>query len=186
MQRTVSKSYITNFVRTILIILAAGSLVTATILYLLHHRSQGASYAESYWVIGELNRSIVHSASLLLLSTLLTSIAGIAIIAILYSHRVAGAVLRLGMRTKKITAGDMSESVKLRSSDALHSLADEFNALSARYRGTLLQVDAKARELSAALDDVEKRPAADADRTSAALITEKIREIRNLLSQVKV
>lgn len=92
----------------------------------------------------------------------------------------------LGMHTRRIAEGDLAKTVRLRNTDVVHVLADDFNDLSGRYRGLLAELEIKTRELAAIMDNLEKDPPADGDPGSSERLSERIEEIRALLNQIKL
>jgi methyl-accepting chemotaxis protein len=183
--QTVPKSFLSGFVFKSALIFAGGALLTAAVFYLAL-REQGASYADSYRLLADLDRVLVNKSLMLFSFTLLLSIAGIIILAIVYSHRVAGALHKLGMHTRRIASGDLAAAVRLRRTDVVHELADDFNDLSGRYRDVLGRLDSKTRELAAIMEDLEKHPPAAGDAGPTAKISERTDEIRELLRQIKL
>jgi methyl-accepting chemotaxis protein len=183
MNRILSKSFLRSYVVKSTIIFACGAVLTAAVFYGTLPQ-QGASYADSYKLLAELDSVLVSRSLVLFAFTLLLSISGIIFLAIVYSHRVAGALHKLGMHSKKIASGDLAASVRLRSTDVIHELADDFNGLSSRYRDVLLQVDQKMKELRMAMDDLDARESGVGDATTQNAISARIAEIRSLLNQI--
>lgn len=179
MQKILPKSYFNSFVLKSTLLFAGAALLTAAGFYFAS-QERGSSYAESYKLIAELNRVLISKSLVLFSFTLLLSIAGIVIISIAYSHRVAGPLYKLGIHARKISSGDLTTSVKLRTNDVLHVLADDLNNLSGHYRELLREVEGKTRELAARMDAQGKQaPSADE-------ISERIDEIRKLLNQIRL
>jgi methyl-accepting chemotaxis protein len=186
MNKTISKSFLHGFVLKSTLIFACGAVLTAAVFHL-SLREPGASYADSYKFLAELDSVLVSRSLVLFFFTLLLSIAGIIILAIVYSHRVAGALHKLGMHSKRIASGDLAASVRLRSTDVIHDLADDFNGISGRYRQLLVQLEMKTRELGAVMDDQEKQgKGKGAAGGLPDKISESIDEIRTLLNQIKL
>jgi methyl-accepting chemotaxis protein len=113
-------------------------------------------------------------------------LAGVVVISIAYSHRVAGPLHKLGMHARKIASGDLTKQVRLRSNDVVHELADDINSLSNRYRGLLARLDMKTRELSAVLDDSGKQASQRDGDALTGEIAERIEEIRSLVNQIRL
>ncbi len=186
MQRALPESYVKNVVRTILVLLAGVAILIACGFYLAFQKHGGTTYAESYKLLAELNEGLVTRVLMVFAFTLLVSAVGAIIISVIYSHRVAGPIYKLGLITKKIAEGDLAGTVRLRTHDVLHDLADEFNNLSGRYRGVLVQLETKTRELAAILDDLEKQPPLSENKAATGKIFKRIDEIRALLNQIKI
>jgi methyl-accepting chemotaxis protein len=185
MHRTLPKSFLHGFVFKSALIFAGGAFLTAAI-FLLVLNEHGATYADSYKLLAGLNDVLVSRSLKLFSFTLLLSLSGIIILAIVYSHRVAGALHKLGMHSQKITSGDLAATVRLRNSDVIHELADDFNDLSGYYRGILIQLEIKTRELGAMVDDLEKQPQTEGNTGPSGKISKKTDEIRELLKQIKL
>jgi methyl-accepting chemotaxis protein len=182
--QAVPKSYLNSFVIRSTLIFACVALLTATALYLAP-RDQGLSYADNFRIIAELDRALVSKSLTLSSFALALILALIVFISIAYSHRVAGPLYKLGMHTRKIASGDLSESVRLRSNDVIHELAADLNTLSGSYRDLLAQVRTKTRELAAIMDNAEKQSPREGP-TPTDEIAERIDEIREILNRIKV
>ena len=182
--QAVPKSYLNSFVIRSTLIFACGALLTATALYLTP-REQGLSYGDNFRIIAELDRVLVAKSLVLSSFALLLILAVIVIISIAYSHRVAGPLHKLGMHTRKIASGDLSEQVRLRSTDVIQELAADLNDLSGRYRDVLTQARIKTRELSTIMDNAEKE-GRNAGTVPTDEIAERIDEIRELLNRIKL
>jgi len=179
MQRMLPKSYFNSFVLKSTLLFVGAALLTAAGFYFFS-QERGSSYAESYKLMAELNRVLVSKSLVLFSFTLLLSIAGIIIISIIYSHRVAGPLHKLGLHARKISSGDLAAVAHLRTHDVLHLLADDLNELSGHYRNLLLQVETKNRELAALMDNAGKQAPA------AGEISERVDEIRKLIDQIRL
>jgi methyl-accepting chemotaxis protein len=181
----VPKSYLNSFVVRISLLFSCVALLTVAGIYLAP-QSQGVSYADSFKLITELDRVLVSKSLTLFAFILLLILCGIIIISIAYSHRVAGPLHKLGMHSRKIAAGDLSESVRLRSNDVLHVLAADINSLSGHYRDRLAQLQIKSKELATALGKAEKQAPPQDPAGPIDEISERIDEIRELLNQIKL
>jgi len=132
MQKTLPKFYLLSFVLKSTFIFFAGGALSTAALFLVFRGEPGLSYADGYKLLAELNRVLVNRSLVLFSFTLLLSVTGIIVLGIVYSHRVAGALHMLGMHTRRIAEGDLSKTVRLRSTDVVHVLAEDFNDLSGR------------------------------------------------------
>jgi methyl-accepting chemotaxis protein len=183
MNRIVPKSFLLSFVRVSAMLLAGGALLTAIGLYLAFPE-RGSSYADTYTLLASLNRDLAIGSVIMFFVILLLSLAGIILLAIAYSHRVAGPLHRLGIQTRRIASGDLADKVKLRDSDVVHVLADDLNSLSGRYHGLVLLLDQKTRELSDIMDGPGQPASGDAAVTGN--IADKTGEIAELLNQIRL
>lgn len=184
MNSMLPRSFLQSFVLKSTLLFAGGALLTVALFSLALHE-QGMTYAESYKLLAEADRVLVSRSVMVFCFTLLLSIAGIVVLAIVYSHRVAGALHMLGMHTQRVASGDLAKAVKLRSTDVIHELAGDFNNLSSYYRGLLAQLEIKTRELAAIMDDPEMQTPRDGDARLSAEISGRTEEIKALLDQIK-
>jgi methyl-accepting chemotaxis protein len=183
--QTVPKSYLSGFVRASTLIFAAGALLTAAGFYFAPEERL-VSYADSFKLIAELNRVLVTKSLILFSFTLLLMVAGVVVISVAYSHRVAGPLFKLGMHTRKIASGDLAEEVRLRKGDVIHALAGDMNSLSSHYRGLLAQLEIKTRELAAVVDKPGRHAPPRNDADPSGEISERIDEIKELLNQIRL
>ena len=185
MQKTLPKFFLLSFVLKSTLLFAGAALATAALL-LLFAGDPGSSYTDSYKLLAELDRVLVNRSLLLFSFTLLLSLTGTIILGVVYSHRVAGALHMLGMHTRRIASGDLAKTVRLRNTDVVHVLADDFNDLSAHYRDLLARLEVKTRELAITLDNLEQHSPADGDQRPCEGLQERIEEIKALLEQTKL
>jgi methyl-accepting chemotaxis protein len=185
MSKTLPRSFFRGFVLKSTLLFAGGALLTVA-LFSFAFPDQGTSYAESYKLLAEADRVLVDRSLMVFCFTLLLSIAGIVVLAIVYSHRVAGALHMLGMHTRRVASGDLAKTVKLRSTDVIHDLADDFNNISGHYRGLLALLEIKTRELAVIIDHPEQRAHRAGNTGLSTEISERTLEIKALLDQIKL
>jgi len=122
--------------------------------FLIVTTERGASYAESYRLLSLLHHELVWRAAIIYASSLFFIALGISVISLLYSHRVAGPLYKLGVIARTVATGDLSAQAKLRRSDAIHVLADGMNDFIATYRNRIVLMD----ELNTTLQKTFKDP----------------------------
>lgn len=184
-EHSVLRKFLHGFVLKSALLFAGAATLAAAVLLLALHK-QGTSYADSYRMLAELNSVLISRLLLLFLFTLLLSIAGVIVLGIVYSHRVAGALHKLGMHTRRIASGDLAAAVRLRRTDVIHVLADDMNGLSGRYRDALADLEKRTRALAVLVDDLENKTMAEEQRAARGEITKRIDEVRDLLDQIKL
>jgi methyl-accepting chemotaxis protein len=185
---TITRSFSYKLVLKSALIILLGAVITAPIIYFSLNRKPGLSYAESYNVFAGLRQELLHKSLLIYASTSLLIIVGIAFIALVYSHRVAGPIHRLGMAARKIAAGDVTECVKLREDDVIHPLADDLNNLASAYGDILDMLDLQVTELRKRISALpESKEVFSAEvRHAISSISEKTDEIKDTLSVIKL
>jgi amino acid transporter len=115
--QTVPRSYLNSFVVKITLLFSCIALLTVIGLSLAP-RQRGASYADSFRLIAELDRVLVTKSLVLFSFILLLILCGIIIISIAYSHRVAG----LGMHSQNENGNITILSEKVSGKDLLLQL----------------------------------------------------------------
>jgi len=180
--QTIPKSYLNGFVVKSTLVFATGAFLTTAALSLAPPE-RVLSYADSFRLISELNRELIAKSLTIFFLTFLFMLIGIIILSLMYSHRVAGAVHKLGMHLRDIASGDLSRTVRLRNSDVIHELAADLNDFSSLHSGLLTRIKLRTRELETALKIANhiNIPRREAVRD----IAERIDEIRILLNQIK-
>ena len=173
----IDKSHLRLMVLKCALIFMAGLAGTAAIFWLMMHRQIGPTYGEGFRMLAELNRDILYKSLAIYGSTVLVTMVCIALITLLYSHRVAGPVYRLRQFAGCIGRGDVSGRVTLRQSDVVHQLAMEMNAMNATFRQTVTDVmkeldalEKEARSLEMTTDKADWRTIRDAAGKISALI----------------
>ncbi|OGP13162.1 MAG: hypothetical protein A2052_00405 [Deltaproteobacteria bacterium GWA2_54_12] len=159
-----------------LLTLLGGAAVVA-LLYFSLSRSLGDSYGSAIYTIHELKIRVLplifaSSYSILILG-LVT--AAIAVISVLFSHRIAGPLYRLEKSLEAIASGDLTVATRFRGMDQLSALADELNTMVRSLNHTSRSVMDSAEELRAAegalqtLLDMDAPPEAELKNAIAAL-----------------
>lgn len=189
MFETVSRSYSYRLILRSAIVLLSGAIVTALAVFFALNRNAGLTYAQSYNVMAALRHELLHKSLVIYASTSFFIMVGIALISLVYSHRVAGPLHRLGQAARRIASGDLSEPVKLRHNDVIHPLADDLNDLISSYSGILNTLELHVAELKEQISELpESEEALTAGKVSGAIImvSEKTDEIRDTLSVIKL
>jgi methyl-accepting chemotaxis protein len=174
-------------VKSTLIILI-GALLTSSIVYLSLRRDLGSSYAETYAIMADLRKELFAQSVLIYAIASLFIILGISIISVVYSHRVAGPLYRLGRFVDNIASKDLKGKVKLREHDEIHVVADDLNDIVQTYQVTLVGMEIKLRELresAPALSDATVSLTEEELREATAKASDKIHDIQEILSVIK-
>lgn len=165
------------------------ALVTALFLFLFLKRTPGLSYSDSYGVISALRQELLHKSILIYGVTALLITFGIAAISLVYSHRVAGPLYRLGVEARDIASGDLSKSVRFRKNDAIHEVADDMNGMRESYKNLLSSLESGIEELkdavSAMPDSAEGMSGKEAAEKIKKIL-EKADEINEIIFRVKL
>ncbi len=175
---------------SVLFVFMVMTAVTVTVIYTLTDNIQlPGSYTEiitsvAYFKLDVLKKSVlVYGLFTLLL------LAGTAFITVLYSHRVAGPLVRLGAATREIAGGNLGTNVKFRENDAVHDLADTLNEMARFYseRDERLIESAEAlRAETLSLESALKRGDMDEAGNAMRLLGKRADEAEGIFSGMKL
>src|SRR5208337_2591168 len=153
-EAVVAQSYPYRFALRSVAVFVCGVLLTSIAIWFYSYREPAPSYAENYEMLSRLGEKIVLISVIVYAAMSLLTLAGTAVISLLYSHKVAGPLYKLGLFLREVTSGDFSGSVKLRKNDVIHPLAEDINALVSSYRALVSDMEAKAGELSSTVSGI--------------------------------
>lgn len=185
LNEVITRNYAYKLIVKCTIIFVIGAILTATILYFSIYKNPGTSYAESYRIISELRNKVLHKSLYIYGFSSLFIITGIILVAILYSHRVAGPVYRLEHYAQKIKNGHLSIEVKIRQKDAIHPVANELDNLTTKYRVLLAQLELKSKGIRDATLLIQKS-SGHKFKENVANISESVIEIKKMLHDIKL
>ena len=142
-------SYLWNLVLKCLLIFAGGLVLMAVVFYLTNQQDIGPTYGEGFRMLSRLREEIFYKSIVIYIGIVLLMLAGVIAISLIYSHRVAGPVYRLGLFAAEIRDGHLENDVFLREDDAVHPLADEMNNLVDNYRRLVEELNQELTAISA-------------------------------------
>ncbi len=127
----VLRSFKLKFGLKLCLLTIAGVLAVTLSLYFLTSRSLGESYGSAIYTIYNLKINIftLMFASFYSVFILAVVTAAIAVIAMLFSHKIAGPIYRIEKNLDVISSGDLTLNTRFRGNDQLVALADEINGM---------------------------------------------------------
>lgn len=170
-----------------------GGAAVAALLYLSLARTLGATYGEAVYTIYELKIKVLPLIFASFYSILILGLvtAAIAIISVLFSHRIAGPMFRMEKNLEAIASGDLTINTRFRGQDQLTILADELNAmvraLNHASRSAMESLDALrgAEDSLRALLDMKNPPETEV-KAAIASVMAAVEEVRKTASGIKV
>lgn len=163
------------------------------LLYLSLSRSLGDSYGSAIYAIYELKIKIAplifaSSYSILILAVVTGAIA---LISVLFSHRIAGPLYRIEKNLEAMASGDLTVNTRLRGHDQLTSLAGDLNAMVRSLNHTSRSVMDAIDGMSAAEERLRSllsrdEPPEDELTAAAKGLAAQIDELNKALSHIKV
>lgn len=127
----VARTFKLRFGLKLCLFIIAGGLGVTLLLYLVTARHLGSSYGQAIYTIHDLKVRIfplifASSYSIFILA-LVTG--AIAVISVLFSHKIAGPIYRIGKSLQLIGEGDFTVDTRFRGNDQLSALADGINEM---------------------------------------------------------
>lgn len=131
MKNLVERTFKLEFGLRLCLLTAAGMLAVTLFLYYATSKDLGDSYGHAIYLINDLKIRIfpLFFASFYSVFILVVVTAAIAVISVLYSHRIAGPLFRIERNLDLIGSGDLTVNTRFRKTDQLFVLADELNAM---------------------------------------------------------
>lgn len=154
-----------------------GFVATLAVLYFTMQQNIGPTYATGFKMLTALRQDILYKALTIFSITFLFIIIGILILAMLYSHQIAGPLFRLNQFVKKVTEGHLNERVSIRDKDVIHPVAEELNELVSVYHNKFQEIKKEVQTLetlAAKMDEGEE---------NLSQIKKKAKEIHQLTDQ---
>lgn len=131
------KIYRTSLYINTFIIVMLGAVVAGGCVFFLFPANLGQDYHSSLATVQAIRKVLFGRVLLVYAVFCLLILLSIAILHLLYSHRIAGPTYRIGVEASKIAQGVLACDFTLGNKDSLVDVKDLLNELSCRYRGRL-------------------------------------------------
>jgi methyl-accepting chemotaxis protein len=154
-----------------------GLIVTPAVLYFTMQQDIGPTYAVGIRMLTGLRQDILYKALTISGITFLFMIIGILILAMLYSHLIAGPLYHLTQFVIKVTEGHLNERVRLRDKDVIHPVAKELNELVRVYHDKFQEIKKEVNTLETLAAKMDK------GEETLSKIKKKAKEIHQLTEQ---
>jgi methyl-accepting chemotaxis protein len=185
MPETIRKTYYRSLAFKCILAILLGAVVNGLLLHVSLSGEPGSSYAEGYAIMASLRTNLFYKSMGIYVATSIFIAIGITVISLLYSHRVAGPIYRLGLFARKIASGDLAGTVKLRQKDEINMMADDLNNLTAEYKKIITRIEHKTKEFEEIAVTIGKSKG-DAALDDIARLSGKRDEINKILSNIKL
>jgi len=179
-----------NLISNVLFVFMVMTAVTVTVIYTLtEHIQLPGSYTEIITSVAYFKLDVLKKSFLVYGLFTLLLLAGTALITVLYSHRVAGPLVRLGAATREIAVGNLGIDVKFRENDAVHDLADTLNEMASFYserNERLIESAGALRAEALNLESALKRGDMDEAGNTMRLLGKRADEAEDIFSGMKL
>ncbi len=183
----IKKDYLRNFLLWLLVIFFVGTAVSALLLYIDIYRPLNAHYSAILSTLKDVKESLVTKTVRINAIFYLLITAGIGILVIFYTHRIAGPLHRIKQHAKSIGQGHLDAEITFRQRDAINSLAESLNDLTKNYSDKVAILSSEIRQLKIHIIELKSLTERGENTEAAA---EKIAgidsRIKNLLNTIKL
>jgi len=164
-QRGMATSGFRGLLPVMLVLFLFFSLGTMAVLYFRLQVPLSPHYGAAVTVVTRVRDALARDVVLINLVFFLATAAGVAVLGILYSHRVAGPLFKVRRHAVALGEGRFDEPIRFRRKDAVHGLAAALNQTSAACAERARRLDAHLRALEEALGMLDELQGRSADRS---------------------
>jgi len=155
-EEIIRKNHARNFLIILLLILFAGTAASAVILYLDIYRPLNTHYSAILTIMtGVKDTLIMKSLKINALFFLLIA-AGVGILTLLYTHRIAGPLYRIQLYAKSVSEGKLDTELTFRRKDAVTTFAESLNAMRKNYGGSVSRLSSEVQALKNSVRDLRE------------------------------
>lgn len=178
------KGFITRLILLILLVFVIFSTISGIFLYYNIYTPLDTNYSASISIISEIKEDLLVRTLTISMVFYLFILIGIVLLAILYTHRIAGPMQRIKLFTREVIGGDLSAALKFRKKDAIHSFGDTLNKMTGSWRNRLLALASHIEQLEDAVNELRSSENKDATPLLGK-ITSIDKEINKILKEIK-
>jgi len=171
-----------NFKRLLLTIFGVFfffSLVSALVIYESLHVDLSPHYGAAISLLTQVKESLIITSIKINLIFLFLIAVGVALLGILYSHRIAGPLFRVRQYAAALGEGRFAERISFREKDVLHTLSAVLNEMAAGCQDRAELFACQLRELQDGLSSLGSLPDSSAEKL------ELIGKLRELDKRIK-
>ncbi len=155
LKKIIKKGYLTRFMLLLICIFLVGTAVSSAYLYLDLYRPLGTHYSAILSIVTELRETLIVRTLKITVISCLFIISGIAVIGILYTHRIAGPLHRIKLYAKMVKEGRLDTEINFRQKDAIHSFAESLNKMTECYSDRVAILISEIQELKNAVTELK-------------------------------
>ncbi len=185
--KIIRENYLRNFLLILLLIILVGTTVSAAVLYFNLHRPLDTHYSAILSIITEVRESIIINALKINLTFYLLIAAGVGVLTLISTHRIAGPLYRIQMSAKAITEGKLYTVIHLRQKDVISSFADSINEMTANYADKAGMIDTEVQQIKSSMERFKELREKNEDTESlSAEIAAHNNKIKEIIDTVKL
>lgn len=150
--KVITKNYLRNFLLLMLLVVLAGTAISAATLYFNIQRPLNMQYGAIISTVTDLKETLLLRSLKINLGFVLLIAAGVGLLTLLYTHRIAGPLFRIRASAKAIAEGRLDTEIRLRQNDAIGSFADTINKMTESYGDRVAGLTSEIEDLKATLE----------------------------------
>lgn len=183
----IGKGYLTRLLLLLICVFIIGTTVSAIYLYLDIYRSLDTHYSAILSIITEIKETLIIRTIKINAFFFLLISAGIVILGILYTHRIAGPLYRIKLYAKMVGEGRLDSDVKFRRKDVIHSFGESFNDMTKSYSDRLTVLISEIQQFKDAIAEL-KSLTEEGEDTEIAMkkVLEHDSRIKKLLNTIRL
>jgi len=185
-REVIKKGYLPRLLIALISVFIIGTILSAIYLYIEMYKPLNTHYSAILAIIIEIKKTLIAKSIKINLIFLILISAGIIILGILYTHRIAGPLHRIKSYAKVVSECRLDTSIRFRRKDVVHVFAEVLNSMTGSYGERLRTLTLEINELKDALAKLESLTDDDKDRESVIRRIQDIDDrIKKLLSNIK-
>jgi len=153
--KVITNNYLRNFLVLLLLVILVGTAISAAALYFNIHRPLNTHYSAIITIITDIKESLIIRTLKINLVFIFLIAAGVGLLSLLYTHRIAGPLFRIKTSAKAIAEGRLDTVIKLRQKDAISSFADTINEMTGSYSNRVSGLTNELQDLKATLAEYQ-------------------------------
>lgn len=188
----IHKNFKIRFIFSFCLIVFIGAVVSGITLYVITYRDVGTIYSQAISALRNTKALLVPAVLITIIFQIIVVNIVIAAVTLFVSHKIVGPVYRLGNSLKNIcSSGDLTSSIKFRTTDPIQQLADIFNCMTASLCNRIKKVEQgllRIKEIERQLDEITAGNSINKDKLEAVKnsLEYEIDEIKKSLAEFKL
>ena len=155
----IKKEFQTGFILKFCGLLIAASVISGLMLYVFSRGTATTTFVNSRLsIMSTVDYILPVLIGSSLIAVVLVSIAT-AVLVMYLSHRIAGPLVKIEKSAREVGAGNLNLKVVSRSTDEMSKQAEYFNEMTGKLKTHLLEIKARARDLSGEIDSLRTHEA---------------------------
>ena len=183
--KVLTDNYLRNFLVLLLLVILVGTAISTATLYFNIHEPLDTHYSAVISIITDIKESLIIRTLKINLSFVVLIAAGVGLLSLLYTHRIAGPLFRIKACAKTIAEGRLDTVIKLRQKDAISSFAEAINRMTGSYSNRAEGLTSELQDLKRALAEYQSSANEGKEsETAVKRINEIDKKIQELLESI--